>query len=138
MPKKDINDIAIWDHRPHLANLEEDNTPGTDWIRSVKAQLLHAANATTEDWIGTNEEGYPNRDFLDIKYIIDQDGNYENVELLCTFGGPNCYLHTKECEYHLYWGGDHYSVSLDADVCEAIDDHFRNYYEDVFPNFNRS
>ena len=138
MPKKDINDIAIWNHRPQLANLEEDNTHQTDWIRSVKHQLAHAANATIEDWIGIDEETEePNNDFLDITFIINQEGDYQHVELLDTYGGPNCWLRTKECEYHLYWGGDHYSVSLDAGVCEAIDDHFRNYYESVFPNFNR-
>ena len=121
--------FTVWDNRPKLITLEGDNTPLTDWIQSAKAQLKGAQERTLEDWIGVDEEtGEHNRDFLNIDFIIGSDGEYKSVILLDTFGGPNCYLRTDDKEYHLYWGGEHYSVPIDTNICDAIDEHFEEYY----------
>ena len=121
--------FTVWDNRPNLIELKDDGTNQTAWIRSAKAQLKGAQERTIKDWIDVDEDGYDNNEFLNIDFIIGSEGEYKSVILLDTFGGPNCYLKTDDKEYHLYWGGEHYSVPIDTKICEAIDEHFEEYYK---------
>ena len=128
-------DNTVWDNRATLINLKEkdDGTNQTAWIRTALHQLQAAQKRTLEDWMGPDEDDdpedhHPDANFLGVRYIIDYEGDYLSVILTDAYGGPNCYLRTDDKEYHLYWGGEHYSVPISLDICEKIDEYFEEYY----------
>lgn len=125
-------EVTIWERRDIIVNLNnlDPNDRHHDWMRSAKAQLEHATRRTIDDWIGLDEEsGEPNNEFYNIEYIIGSDGKYKHVILLDACGGPSCYLYTASCEYHLCWAGTRWYVMIDRDICEAINEHFEQYFE---------
>ena len=126
-----MNEVTIWETKEVPVNFDhlDPNDRFHDWQRTAKAQLEHAANMTLNDWIGVDEDGHPNDDFLGVEYIISNSGEYRHVILLCAFGGPNCYLYTEKCEYHLYWAGTKWHVAIDTKICQAIDEYFEQMWE---------
>ena len=124
------NEVTIWDNRPRLANL----TPKEeyDYISNIINNLKSVKEMTIDDWIGFNEEDPdegPKTEFYDIRYIIGTNGEYQHVQLTIACGGPTIIMYTQTKDCHLYWGGDHYSITIDLEICEAIDDHFEQYYD---------
>ena len=72
-----------------------------------------------------NEWEHP--EFYDIKVIMSLDGKYHGCEVAIAVGGPGIYIHTREKECHLYWGGSHYYITLDSSLCEALDDYIEQF-----------
>lgn len=47
-----------------------------------------------------------------VKYIINQDGTFEDVMIMLAGGGPNIWLDTSSREIQGFWGGDKYSKPI--------------------------
>ena len=123
-------EVNIFNERPILTNLDKEHTTAPDYATSIKSQLQHISKMTLDDWIGVDDTyGEPKTEFLNIEYIVDAEKAYKHVRLMMTSGGPSVYLHTDTKEVHLHWTGNHYSIVIDSDICEAIDKHFQEIYK---------
>ena len=70
-------------------------------------------------------------DVCDVEIKIGGDFKYRGVELQIAFGGPTIYLNTATCKIEGYWGFcDGFYTRISDDVADAVDDYFREYYEE--------
>ena len=52
----------------------------------------------------TNPNGFDYlANVLDVKWVIDSNGEYVGAELLVAFGGPNIWIHTRNNQVKGYW-----------------------------------
>lgn len=68
-------------------------------------------------------------DVLDMEYTIDRFGEYLGVKVYVTLGGPNVWIDTREGYVKGAWGTDREESWLPSEICDEIDDIFREYYE---------
>jgi len=72
------------------------------------------------------------RDHLGVKFLVAFDGEYEGVEILVSYGGPNIYVCTTDSGcVEGYWGGVKEVYNFTGRVTDAIDDHFREVFSQV-------
>tara|TARA_R100000315_G_C5183136_1_gene106349 strand:- start:396 stop:716 length:321 start_codon:yes stop_codon:yes gene_type:complete len=90
----------------------------------VKSIAKNISNPNPEDYEDNNPNGFDYlEDVLDIKWIIDSNGQYVGAELLVAFGGPNIWIHTRTNQVKGYWWSDNdvaeYEDNLGLnDACE--------------------
>ena len=68
-------------------------------------------------------------DALDVEYTIDSRGEYLGCRVFVTLGGPNVWVDTRRGEVGGAWGTDRESVWLPSEICDEIDEIFREAYE---------
>lgn len=68
-------------------------------------------------------------DNLGMRYIIDQDMDYDSCIITFAIGGPGIWLDTYQSEIRGRWGCDEVHVPLWHDIVEMVDDEVREYYE---------
>lgn len=68
-------------------------------------------------------------DVLDYEYTIGSNGDFLGVRVYVTLGGPNVWIDTRNGVVAGAWGCDREEVWLPAEICEEIDNVFREYYE---------
>jgi len=67
-------------------------------------------------------------DALDIEYTISGNGDFLGVRIAVTLGGPNVYVDSRRGEVEGYWGTDHESAWIPAEICEEINFIFEDAY----------
>lgn len=68
-------------------------------------------------------------DVLDVEYTIDSRFEYVGAKIYVTLGGPNVWIDTREGYVKGAWGCDREESWLPSEICDEIDDIFREYYE---------
>lgn len=68
-------------------------------------------------------------DVLDMEYTVDRSGEYLGAKIYVTLGGPNVWIDTREGYVKGAWGTDREEAWLPSEICDEIDDIFREYYE---------
>ena len=99
-------------------------------------QLRRMVNAYAEDVNKGKMKFYPEDDNDDdyykaysIKYIVDQQGNLEDVMIMLAGGGPNIWLDTHAQEVQGFWGSTKYTKPI-YDY-QYIIDYFDEQYQCV-------
>ena len=93
----------------------------TEHVKSIADNIT---NPNAEDYKDNNPNGFDYlEDVLDVKWIIDSNGQYVGAELLVAFGGPNIWIHTRSNQVKGYWWADNdvaeYEDNLGLnDACE--------------------
>lgn len=67
-------------------------------------------------------------DYLDVDYIIDSKKQFKGARIMITCGGPNIYIDSYSGEVQLYWWGERASAEIPANICDKINDVFREFY----------
>ena len=126
-----------------IINEKVDNDEYTDDLKSYIGNLKYAYEQTLQSWLTSIDEddledmdedereeamAENHRDWLDIEYRINHNGEYNSVQVTVSTGGPNCYIDTKDKNFHLYTWGDHYYVPLTKEVCDGLDEYFEEMY----------
>ncbi len=106
----------------------------TKKLNDCELQLRGMVNAYAKDVISGKMRFYPedNNDenhyeAYNVKYIIDQQGNLEDVMILLAGGGPNIWLDTHAREVQGFWGSTKYTKYI-YDY-QYIIDYFDEFYQ---------
>ena len=67
-------------------------------------------------------------DMLDIDYVVDREKQFKGARIMVTCGGPNIFIDSYRGIVELFWWTEHASAEIPADLCDAINDIFRDYY----------
>ena len=67
-------------------------------------------------------------DMLDIDYVVDREKHFKGVRIMVTCGGPNIFIDSYRGIVELFWWTEHASAEIPADLCDEINDIFRDYY----------
>lgn len=67
-------------------------------------------------------------DVLDMEYTVDCFGEYKGANIYVTLGGPNVWIDTRDGYVKGAWGSDKAESPIPYDICDEIDDIFREYY----------
>ena len=101
-------------------------------------QLRRMVDAYAEDIIKGKMRFYPEDDndedyyeAYDIKYIVDQQGNLQDVIILLAGGGPNIWLDTHAQEVQGFWGSTKYTKNIYWCNYQYIIDYFDELYQCV-------
>lgn len=99
-------------------------------LESIREELYQIYNGEIQDENGETKSfwDYISQDVLDFNYIINADKSYKSCSLLITFGGPNIWINTDDQQIQLFWAGDHETLWLPSEICNAIDDVMEEYY----------
>ena len=100
----------------------------------VNRELEHRVTNIYNDLVAAYEND-------ELREYIDRqvEGNYEIVldsafEFKSSFlffnYTPNITLDTQSQNLEANWGDDYYSVSIDSDICDEIDNYFAELYEE--------
>jgi hypothetical protein len=65
---------------------------------------------------------YLRDDALDVRYVVDAQGDLLSVRYTVACGGPSCYFNTDTGLIEGYWGGDEYKLVLGSDATRQIED----------------
>ena len=68
-------------------------------------------------------------DYLDIDYIVDREKQYKAARILVAWGGPTIYIDTCDRQVQLYWWSEHAEADIPMNICDEIDEIFRDFYE---------
>lgn len=68
-------------------------------------------------------------DIYDIKYTVDDNGEYCAARIMVACGGPNIWIDTDAGAVVLRWWGDRAEYPLSSDAVEAVDDWARECWE---------
>ena len=68
-------------------------------------------------------------DYLDIDYIVDREKKYKAARILVAWGGPTIYIDTCDRQVQLYWWSEHAEADIPMNICDEIDEIFRDFYE---------
>lgn len=86
-----------------LDNVTRDEATNTCIKLTCSQDLSKETPITMEDYLGFCPEEFnfglginPNGVVIDVKYQLGASGQYRNVTLMLTFGGPTIYLDTEE------------------------------------------
>ena len=67
-------------------------------------------------------------DYLDVDYILDNQKQFKAVRVMITCGGPNIFIDSYCGEVQLYWWGERATAELSSDICDEINEIFREFY----------
>ena len=67
-------------------------------------------------------------DMLDIDYVVDREKQFKGARIMVTCGGPNIFIDSYRGIVELFWWTEHASAEIPADICDEINDIFRDYY----------
>ena len=67
-------------------------------------------------------------DMLDIDYVVDREKQFKGARIIVTCGGPNIFIDSYRGIVELFWWTEHASAEIPADLCDEINDIFRDYY----------
>ena len=67
-------------------------------------------------------------DMLDIDYVVDREKQFKGARIMVTCGGPNIFIDSYRGIVELFWWTEHTSAEIPADLCDEINDIFRDYY----------
>lgn len=67
-------------------------------------------------------------DFFNIDYILDSNRELKAVRVMVACGGPNIYIDTETEKVELYWWTERGEAYIDRDVCEDINEVFRELF----------
>ena len=67
-------------------------------------------------------------DFLDIGYVVDREKQFKGARIMVTCGGPNIFIDSYRGIVELFWWTEHASAEIPVDLCDEINDIFRDYY----------
>ena len=67
-------------------------------------------------------------DMLDIDYVVDREKQFKGARIMVTCGGPNIFIDSYRGIVELFWWTEHASAEIPADLCDEINDIFRDYY----------
>lgn len=101
----------------HLTILEKIKMIENNKLNDCEIQLRRMVDAYAEDVNNGSvrfyelEEGEEGEHYeaYSVKYIINQDGTFEDVMIMLAGGGPVVWLDTWSREIQGFWGGDKYS-----------------------------
>jgi len=102
-------------------------------LNDSELQLRQMVDAYAEDVIKGKMRFYPEDDndedyyeAYSIKYVVDQNGNLEDVMVMLAGGGPNIWLDTNAREVQGFWGSTKYTKYIYDH--EYIIDYFDELY----------
>ena len=72
---------------------------------------------------------YITENVLDVEYTLDSNKELIGVTLYVTLGGPTCWIDTRRQEVVCHWGSDSDSVCICSDVCDYINDFYRDMFD---------
>jgi len=105
-------------------------------LNDCDLQLRGMVDAYAEDIIKGKMRFYPEDDndedyyeAYNIKYIVDQQGNLQDIIILLAGGGPNIWLDTHAQEVQGFWGSTKYTKPI-YDY-QYIIDYFDELYQCV-------
>ena len=105
-------------------------------LNDCDLQLRGMVDAYAEDIIKGKMRFYPEDDndedyyeAYNIKYIVDQQGNLQDIIILLAGGGPNIWLDTHAQEVQGFWGSTKYTKPI-YDY-QYIIDYFDEQYQCV-------
>jgi len=103
-------------------------------VSDSELQLRQMVDAYAEDVIKGKMRFYPEDDndedyyeAYSIKYVVDQQGNLEDVMIMLAGGGPNIWLDTHAREVQGFWGSNKYTKFIYDH--EYIIDYFDELYQ---------
>ena len=67
-------------------------------------------------------------DYLDVDYILDSQKQFKAVRVMITCGGPNIFIDSYCGEVQLYWWSERATAGLSSDICDEINEIFREFY----------
>ena len=67
-------------------------------------------------------------DYLGVDYVVDSNKEYKAARVMVTCGGPNIFIDSYEGEVQLYWGMERATAKIPANICEEINNVFREFY----------
>ena len=67
-------------------------------------------------------------DMLDIDYVVDSNKQYKGARIMVTCGGPNIFIDSYRGIVELFWWTEHASAEIPADLCDEINEIFRDYF----------
>jgi hypothetical protein len=67
---------------------------------------------------------------LEVEYTASGRKEYKSVKLWVTLGGPNVWVDTADSLVHLAWGSDRCEYPIPADVCDALDDIYSEFWDE--------
>jgi len=113
-------------------NYDEDDDDSEAYILTEAAQAeleeLREQLSEYENGAAVDLYGYFD-DPLDIEYRVGSDGDYRSVAVTVGTGGPHIEVDTGDNCVKLWWGGDKAKWGFDSSTGDAIDDIFREMYE---------
>lgn len=60
-------------------------------------------------------------DYYNLRYVVDESGEYFAVKVLIACGGPNIWVNTESQSVDLFWWGDEASWPLSSEAVAEID-----------------
>ena len=105
------------------------------YVDGIRDELknLYELDLTEEEREEREENGEPCglydyfADALDIEYTISSRGEYLGAKIYVTLGGPNVWIDTREGYVKGAWGTDREESWIPSEICEEIDEIFREY-----------
>ena len=73
-----------------------------------------------EDWEQVTMSDYF-EDYYNLRYVVDESGEYFAVKVMVACGGPNIWVSTESQSVDLFWWGDEASWPLSSDAVAEID-----------------
>ena len=67
-------------------------------------------------------------DMLDIDYVVDREKQFKGARIMVTCGGPNIFIDSYSGEVQLYWWTERATAVIPAEICEEINEVFREFY----------
>lgn len=67
-------------------------------------------------------------DVYNIDYILDSNRELKAVRVMIACGGPNIYIDTETEKVELYWWTERGEAYIDRDVCEEVNEVFRELF----------
>ena len=68
-------------------------------------------------------------DYLDVDYIVNHEKQYKAARILVAWGGPSIYIDTGDRQVQLYWWSEYAEADIPMNICDEIDEIFRDFYE---------
>lgn len=105
------------------------------YVDGIRDELknLYELDLTEEEREEREENGEPCglydyfADALDIEYTVSSRGEYLGAKIYVTLGGPNVWIDTREGYVKGAWGTDREESWIPSEICEEIDEIFREY-----------
>ena len=94
-----------------------------EYIEICKEVAQEATSKNFEEFLTWLDE-----EVLEVKYIVDNNLQYEGCILTISLGGPNIFLDTYTQEVRLFWGADYANYSIFKDELSTIDEVMEEVY----------
>lgn len=76
---------------------------------------------------------FEEHEILDLEYTVDPSLGFRGASALITCGGPNVLINSYTGSVEIFWGYEETIWYLSADCKAAVEDYFREMYQEIAP-----